>query len=67
MDVFGMIVELRGGLPMNCDFCGEAIPKDQLPVPEEGGAWACRACWDYWEANDGKGRPTPSSGDEKHG
>jgi hypothetical protein len=57
MNVFEMIVELRGGLPAKCDFCEEVIPEGQLPIPEEAGAWACQACWDYWEANDGKARP----------
>jgi len=57
MDAYEMIVALRGGLPIHCDFCGEEIPENELPIPEEAGAWACRRCWDYWEAHDGKARP----------
>lgn len=51
--VVDLVADLRGGLPGRCDFCKEALdPEDALP--EEGGLWACRACWRKFEEEDRK-------------
>jgi len=44
-----LIVALRGGIPVKCDFCGQPM-KPSDAIPEEAGDWACRTCWDRWEA-----------------
>lgn len=49
---FDLIVELRGGLPLACDFCGQSYADDRQPVPEEGGEWACTECVDRWAVTD---------------
>jgi len=51
-DVFNMIVELRGGVPERCDFCGERYTDSRRPTPDEGGEWACTVCWERWEKQD---------------
>jgi hypothetical protein len=51
-DVLALIIELRGGVPDTCDFCGEAFSEERWPIPEEAGAWACSVCWTRWEAED---------------
>jgi ribosomal protein L37AE/L43A len=48
---FDLIVALRGGLPADCDFCGQPFTQARYPVPEEAGAWACRECLDRWIKN----------------
>ena len=40
-----LIVDLRGGYPDECDFCGEKKDHAQLE-PEEAGQWICHACID---------------------
>ena len=45
-----LLMELRGGMPEKCDFCGGPINDD--PIPEEAGEWACRACYERWEAEN---------------
>jgi len=49
---FDLIVELRGGLPEACDFCGQPYTDDRYPVPEEAGDWACSECVARWDATD---------------
>jgi hypothetical protein len=46
---FELIVALRGGLPMKCDFCLQPFTDERYPIPEEAGLWACRACYARWE------------------
>ena len=45
MDVRQMIIDLRGGVPANCDFCGKETPEDNMH-PEEAGMWICITCID---------------------
>lgn len=46
---FDLIVDLRGGLPEKCDFCGQPfVPKQRWPIPEEAGEWACNECYARW-------------------
>jgi hypothetical protein len=45
---FDLIVALRGGLPKDCDFCGQPFTEARYPVPEEAGEWACSECWARW-------------------
>lgn len=52
MNVLDMIVELRGGIPEKCDFCGQAFTEERYPIPEEAGMWTCKECWDRWEKED---------------
>jgi hypothetical protein len=49
MSVLDMIIELRGGIPDNCDFCGQLFTEKNYPTPEEGGEWACIECVKRWE------------------
>jgi hypothetical protein len=46
---FDLIVSLRGGLPGQCDFCGQPFSQKRHPVPEEAGEWACTECVARWE------------------
>ena len=46
-----LIAEMRGGFPPRCGFCGRQVEPEDV-IPEEGGEWACRRCWERWEAND---------------
>ena len=41
---FRFLVDLRGGFPEKCDFCGERYSDTRYPVPEEAGAWSCNIC-----------------------
>ena len=50
-DVVSFLAEVRGGLPERCDFCNQPTNENDL-IPEEGGDWVCRTCWDRWEAED---------------
>ena len=43
-----MIVDLRGGIPEKCDFCGQPFTAERRPAPEEGDAWACSDCLRRW-------------------
>ncbi len=52
MNILEMIVELRGGVPESCDFCGQPYNEKRQPVPEEGQEWACTECWDRWDKED---------------
>lgn len=45
---FNLIVGLRGGLPERCDFCDQPFTQERYPIPEEGGEWACNACYVRW-------------------
>jgi len=49
---FDLIVELRGGLPDKCDFCGQPYTVARYPVPEEASAWACIECERRWMKED---------------
>jgi hypothetical protein len=35
MSIFDFIVELRGGIPENCDFCGKPFTEENYATPEE--------------------------------
>lgn len=52
MNMLDLIAELRGGMPEQCDFCGQPYTKERYPVPEEAQAWACSECWALWEQQD---------------
>lgn len=52
MNVLDMIVELRGGVPECCDFCGKPFNEHRHPIPEEAGEWTCTECWERWEKED---------------
>lgn len=53
VDARDMIIALRGGIPELCSFCRETLDHETA-VPEEGGEWACRECWDRFEESDGR-------------
>jgi hypothetical protein len=42
-DVRQLIIDLRGGVPESCNFCGQKKPPEQLH-PDEGGEWICIEC-----------------------
>lgn len=46
-----LIVDLRGGVPPKCDFCGRECPPEQLH-PEEAGEWVCNLCLERWALKD---------------
>lgn len=46
------IIELRGGIPECCDFCGQAFTKKNPPIPEEAGQWACTECFEKWNTEE---------------
>jgi len=46
-----LIINLRGGVPSCCDFCGKLRPENEMH-PEEGDMWACIHCIRRWEEND---------------
>jgi hypothetical protein len=46
---FDLLVALRGGLPENCDFCGQSYTDNRWPIPEEAGEWACNECQARWK------------------
>jgi hypothetical protein len=46
-----LIVELRGGVPLKCDFCNKETTEENLH-PEEAGMWACITCMDRWTRDD---------------
>ena len=52
MNALDMIVELRGGVPECCDFCGKPFNEHRHPIPEEAGEWTCTECWEKWEKED---------------
>jgi len=52
IDPLDLLIELRGGLPERCDFCGGEYHETRLPVPEEGGEWACTDCVARWDHAD---------------
>jgi len=54
-DTLDFLIDLRGGMPEKCDFCGGPINGD--PIPEEAGDWACRQCFERWEEEDRKRKP----------
>jgi hypothetical protein len=54
MNLLQMIAELRGGIPVKCDFCNQPYSEQRHPVPEEAGEWACTECWKRWEKEEGK-------------
>lgn len=45
-----LLISMRG--PETCDFCKRPFTPSRYPVPEEGGAWACRECEARWEKED---------------
>jgi hypothetical protein len=45
------IAALRGGFPLQCDFCGKPTPPEQLE-PEEAGDWVCWHCLLRWARED---------------
>lgn len=51
-----MIVAMRGGIPDNCDFCGQPFNQQRAPIPEEAGEWTCSECWERWEQEERDGR-----------
>lgn len=58
MSVLDMIIELRGGLPEKCDFCGQLYNEHRYPIPEEGDEWACTECCTKWDKEDAERRAT---------
>jgi hypothetical protein len=42
--MFEFLVDLRGGLPEKCDFCGQPYGAERFPIPEEAGEWSCSEC-----------------------
>lgn len=52
IDPLALIVELRGGYPETCSFCGKKPPPEEL-IPEEAGDWACEDCVARWEKEEG--------------
>jgi len=42
-----MIIGLRGGIPLHCNFCGTTNVPDNMH-PEEAGEWACITCIERW-------------------
>lgn len=46
---FRFLMDLRGGIPDQCDFCRQPFTEARYPVPEEAGEWACRECEIRWE------------------
>ena len=48
IDARELLIALRGGVPLKCDFCGKETEPDKLE-PEEAGAWVCWECYDRWE------------------
>ena len=54
MKITDMIVELRGGIPENCDFCGKPFSEIRQPIPEEAGEWTCSECLKRWMVEDAK-------------
>jgi ribosomal protein L37AE/L43A len=53
MNTFDLLVQLRGGLPDKCDFCGQEYSAKRYPIPEEAGEWACSECVARWDAARG--------------
>lgn len=43
-----VIIELRGGVPVKCDFCLTETLHEKLH-PEEGGEWVCEKCLEHWD------------------
>ena len=54
IDTFELIAALRGGVPAQCDFCGQEFTDDNPPQPEEAGDWACFECVKRWAKEDAK-------------
>ncbi len=54
MSMIDMIAAMRGGVPENCDFCGQPYTDERTPIPEEAGEWTCSECWDRWAKEDAK-------------
>lgn len=52
LDMMKLLIDLRGGVPLHCDFCGHAYSDGRYAIPEEAGAWACNKCVDRWDAQD---------------
>jgi hypothetical protein len=53
--VWQLLVENRGAVPRNCDFCGlPYIKGERWPVPEQERAWSCNECS---PTNQGKQSP----------
>lgn len=57
MNTLDLLIQLRGGLPECCDFCGQPYTQDRHPVPEEAGEWACTDCSKRWSEEDAKEAP----------
>ena len=51
IDVRQFIVDLRGGIPERCDFCGKPTPPEQME-PEEAGDWVCHTCMKHWNEQE---------------
>lgn len=49
MNPLELIAALRGGIPLDCDFCGQPYGERRHPIPEEAGEWTCNECWNKWE------------------
>jgi hypothetical protein len=47
--VMELIAAHRGGIPADCDFCGQPFTDKRYPTPEECGEWACIECVNRWE------------------
>jgi ribosomal protein L37AE/L43A len=47
-----LLISMRDGTPGTCDFCKQPFTPSRYPVPEEGGAWACRECETRWAKED---------------
>lgn len=62
MNTFDLLVQLRGGMPERCDFCGQPYNNLRTPEPEEAGEWACSECVARWNAIT---RPTASTSQEQ--
>ena len=59
-DVREAIIDLRGGLPLRCDFCNAETKECDLH-PEEAGMWACITCIERWNKEDNL--PPPIKGE----
>lgn len=55
-----MIANLRGGIPVACNFCRQEKPPEQME-PEEAGEWVCWACLDRWEYQEHGGHADMSN------
>lgn len=49
-----LIINLRGGLPAQCDFCKQPTVEEKLH-PEEAGEWVCEECLKRWAKEEKEG------------